>query len=68
MAALGGNRTVSLDRRELHLTLPRRTSIKRNAREKHSIQQQFHAQLKDLWTRPPLSGMTRLLDPGIRGR
>jgi hypothetical protein len=33
------------------------------AREKHAIRQHFHEQLKDLWTRPPLSSSTRLLDP-----
>jgi hypothetical protein len=27
------------------------------------IRQHFHAQLRDLWTRPPLSGYRRLLDP-----
>lgn len=36
---------------------------KGNAAEKHAIRRRFHTQLKDLWTRPPLSGCTRLLDP-----
>ena len=32
------------------------------ARDKHLIRLHFHSQLKDLWTRPPLSACTRLLD------
>lgn len=36
---------------------------KGNVEEKHTIRREFHAQLKDLWTRPPLSGCIRLLDP-----
>ena len=34
-----------------------------SAREKHSIRQHLHVQLRDLWTRPPLSGLPRLHDP-----
>jgi hypothetical protein len=39
-------------------SLPSRGS----ASEKHEIRRRFHTQLRDLWTRPPLSGQTRLLD------
>ena len=38
---------------------------KGNAEEKHRIRCEFHTQLKDLWTRPPLTGCSRLLDPDV---
>lgn len=49
----------------MRFTLTYRGSLpsRGSAAEKHSIRRHFHTQLRDLWTRPPLSAHTRLLDP-----
>ena len=51
------------DNRHMKLTLHYRGPLRSNgtAQDKHSIRQAFHAQLKALWTQPPLTEMPTLL-------
>ena len=51
----------------MEFTLYYRGALKSNGRpaDKHFIRSHFHTQLKNLWSQPPLSAFTRLLDRDV---